>query len=169
MSKGFKQNDTRSHYGSRNFLAASTRLSVSARDFSFLKQSPYLSAPSALKPNPPCQPPSLADIVREETDDGRLIVRFLIDVHAGQPRTLPALSPTRRRPSTPEPWLPPGPNLHRRQHPAAPTRKNSAPSALSAVKPSPPPPGAGRPHPRGNRQRPHHRPLPNRCHAGQHP
>ena len=29
------------------------------------------------------QPPSLADIVREETDDGRLIVRFLIDVMQG--------------------------------------------------------------------------------------
>ena len=29
------------------------------------------------------QPPSLADIVREETEDGRLIVRFLIDVMQG--------------------------------------------------------------------------------------
>ena len=33
--------------------------------------------------NPEAQPPSLADIVREETQDGRLIVRFLIDVMQG--------------------------------------------------------------------------------------
>ncbi len=33
--------------------------------------------------NQEAQPPSLADIVREETDDGRLIVRFLIDVMQG--------------------------------------------------------------------------------------
>ena len=33
--------------------------------------------------NPEAQPPSLADIVREETEDGRLIVRFLIDVMQG--------------------------------------------------------------------------------------
>ena len=33
--------------------------------------------------NPEAQPPSLAEIVREETDDGRLIVRFLIDVMQG--------------------------------------------------------------------------------------
>ena len=33
--------------------------------------------------NTESQPPSLADIVREETDDGRLIVRFLIDVMQG--------------------------------------------------------------------------------------
>ena len=33
--------------------------------------------------NTEAQPPSLADIVREETDDGRLIVRFLIDVMQG--------------------------------------------------------------------------------------
>ena len=29
--------------------------------------------------NPEAQPPPLAEIVREETEDGRLIVRFLID------------------------------------------------------------------------------------------
>ena len=33
--------------------------------------------------NPEVQPPSLAEIVREETEDGRLIVRFLIDVMQG--------------------------------------------------------------------------------------
>ena len=33
--------------------------------------------------NPEAPTPSLADIVREETDDGRLIVRFLIDVMQG--------------------------------------------------------------------------------------
>ena len=33
--------------------------------------------------NPEATTPSLADIVREETDDGRLIVRFLIDVMQG--------------------------------------------------------------------------------------
>ena len=33
--------------------------------------------------NPEASTPSLAEIVREETDDGRLIVRFLIDVMQG--------------------------------------------------------------------------------------
>ena len=33
--------------------------------------------------NTEAQPPSLADIVREETEDGRLIVRFLIEVMQG--------------------------------------------------------------------------------------
>ncbi len=33
--------------------------------------------------NPEVQPPSLAEIVREETEDGRLIVRFLLDVMQG--------------------------------------------------------------------------------------
>ena len=33
--------------------------------------------------NPEAHTPSLADIVREETDDGRLLVRFLIDVMQG--------------------------------------------------------------------------------------
>ena len=33
--------------------------------------------------NPETQPPSLADIVREETEDGRLIVHFLIEVMQG--------------------------------------------------------------------------------------
>ena len=41
------------------------------------------SQPNNQANNPEATTPSLADIVREETDDGRLIVRFLIDVMQG--------------------------------------------------------------------------------------
>ena len=81
--------------------------------------------------------PSLADIVREETDDGRLIVRFLIDVMQGN---LEHSQPCHQLDAARQ-LLNLG--FHRAQtfidantH-ASPTRKNSAPFALSAVKPSP--------------------------------
>ena len=41
------------------------------------------SQPNNQADNPEATTPSLAEIVREETDDGRLIVRFLIDVMQG--------------------------------------------------------------------------------------
>ncbi len=48
----------------------------------------FLSDPQPAHPEPvegPKPPQSLADIIREETDDGRLIVRFLIDLMQGTP------------------------------------------------------------------------------------
>ena len=87
--------------------------------------------------NTEAQPPSLADIVREETEDGRLIVRFLIEVMQGlleQSKPCHRLDAARQLLNL---------GFHQAQSfidantPAAPTRKNSAPSALSAVKPSP--------------------------------
>ena len=36
------------------------------------------------EPDPEPNPPSLADIVRQETEDGRLIVRFLVDLMQGR-------------------------------------------------------------------------------------
>ena len=87
--------------------------------------------------NPEAPTPSLADIVREETQDGRLIVRFLIDVMQGNlehSKPCHQLDAARQLLNL---------GFHRAQtfidantH-ASPTRKNSAPSALSAVKPSP--------------------------------
>ena len=44
---------------------------------------PMFSQPNNQADNPEAPTPSLADIVREETDDGRLIVRFLIEVMQG--------------------------------------------------------------------------------------
>ena len=44
---------------------------------------PMFSQPNNQADNPEAPTPSLAEIVREETDDGRLIVRFLIDVMQG--------------------------------------------------------------------------------------
>ena len=44
---------------------------------------PMFAQPENQATNQEAQPPSLADIVREETEDGRLIVRFLIDVMQG--------------------------------------------------------------------------------------
>ena len=87
--------------------------------------------------NPEATTPSLADIVREETEDGRVIVRFLIDVMQGQ---LEHSKPCHRLDAARQ-LLNLG--FHQAQsfidentH-ASPTRKNSAPSALSAVNPSP--------------------------------
>ena len=87
--------------------------------------------------NPEAQPPSLAEIVREETEDGRVIVRFLIDVMQGN---LEHSKPCHRLDAARQ-LLNLG--FHQAQtfidantH-AAPTRKNSAPSAISAVNPSP--------------------------------
>ena len=81
--------------------------------------------------------PSLADIVREETDDGRLIVRFLIDVMQG---LLEHSKPCHRLDAARQlltlGFHPAQSFIDANTH-AAPTRKNSAPSALSAVKPSP--------------------------------
>ena len=95
------------------------------------------SQPEIQANNPEAQPPSLADIVREETDDGRVIVRFLIDVMQGQ---LEHSKPCHRLDAARQ-LLNLG--FHQAQtfidantH-ASPTRKNSAPSALSAVNPSP--------------------------------
>ena len=87
--------------------------------------------------NPEAQPPSLADIVREETEDGRLIVRFFIDAMQG---LLEGFKPCHRLDAARQLS-----NLGFLQAqsfidantPASPTRKNSVPSALSAVKPSP--------------------------------
>ena len=87
--------------------------------------------------NPEATTPSLADIVREETGDGRVIVRFLIDVMQGQlenSKPCHQLDAARQLLNL---------GFHQAQtfidenNPASPTRKNSAPSALSAVNPSP--------------------------------
>ena len=87
--------------------------------------------------NPEATTPSLAEIVREETEDGRVIVRFLIDVMQGR---LENSKPCHRLDAARQ-LLNLG--FHQAQsfidantH-ASPTRKNSAPSALSAVNPSP--------------------------------
>ena len=87
--------------------------------------------------NPEAQPPSLADIVREETEDGRLIVRFLIDVMQGlleQSKPCHRLDAARQLLTL---GFLQAQSFIDANTPAAPTRKNSAPSALSAVKPSP--------------------------------
>ena len=87
--------------------------------------------------NTEAQPPSLADIVREETDDGRLIVRFLIDVMQG---LLEQYKPCHRLDAARQLLnlgFHPAQSFIDENSPAAPTRNNSAPSALSAVKPSP--------------------------------
>ena len=87
--------------------------------------------------NTEAQPPSLADIVREETDDGRLIVRFLIEVMQGlleQSKPCHRLDAARQLQTLG--FHPAQAFIDANTH-AAPTRKNSAPSALSAVKPSP--------------------------------
>ena len=87
--------------------------------------------------NPEAQPPSLADIVREETEDGRLIVRFLIDVMQG---LLEHSKPCHRLDAARQllnlGFLQGQSFINANTH-AAPTQKNSAPSAISAVKPSP--------------------------------
>ena len=44
---------------------------------------PIIEPMFAQPENQESQPPSLADIVREETEGGRVIVRFLIDVMQG--------------------------------------------------------------------------------------
>ena len=83
------------------------------------------------------QPPSVADIVREETDDGRLIVRFLLDVMQG---LLEHSKPCHRLDAARQLLtlgFHPAQTFIDANTPASPTRKNSAPSALSAVKPSP--------------------------------
>ena len=44
----------------------------------------FSNTPQQLNQQPnPENPPSLADIVRQETEDGRLIVRFLVDLMQG--------------------------------------------------------------------------------------
>ena len=83
------------------------------------------------------QPPSLADIVREETDDGRLIVRFLIDVMQGNlehSKPCHQLDAARQLSNL---GFHPAQSFIDENTSASPTRKNSAPSALSAIKPSP--------------------------------
>ena len=83
------------------------------------------------------QSPSLADIVREETDDGRLIVRFLIDVMQGQlENSKPCHQLDAARQLLNLGFHPAQSFIDANTH-ASPTRKNSAPSALSAVNPSP--------------------------------
>ena len=87
--------------------------------------------------NQEAQPPSLADIVREETDDGRLIVRFLIDVMQGlleQSKPCHRLDAARQLLTL---GFHPAQSFIDANTHVSPTRKNSAPSALSAVKPSP--------------------------------
>ena len=83
------------------------------------------------------QSPSLAEIVREETEDGRVIVRFLIDVMQGQ---LENSKPCHRLDAARQllnlGFHPAQSFIDANTH-ASPTRKNSAPSALSAVNPSP--------------------------------
>ena len=83
------------------------------------------------------QSPSLADIVREETEDGRVIVRFLIDVMQGQ---LENSKPCHRLDAARQllnlGFHPAQSFIDANTH-ASPTRNNSAPSALSAVNPSP--------------------------------
>ena len=87
--------------------------------------------------NPEAQPPSLADIVREETDDGRLIVRFLIDVMQGlleQSKPCHRLDAARQLLNL---------GFHTAQSfidantPAAQTRKSLRAPASSALKPPP--------------------------------
>ena len=79
----------------------------------------------------------LADIVREETDDGRLIVRFLIDVMQGNlEHSKPCHQLDAARQLLNLGFHPAQSFIDENTH-ASPTRKNSAPSALSAVNPSP--------------------------------
>ena len=95
------------------------------------------SKPENQANNQQAQPPSLADIVREETEDGRLIVRFLIDVMQG---LLEHSKPCHRLDAARQllnlGFLQGQSFINANTH-AAPTQKNSAPSAISAVKPSP--------------------------------
>ena len=80
---------------------------------------------------------TLADIVREETEDGRLIVRFLIDVMQGQlENSKPCHQLDAARQLLNLGFHPAQSFIDANTH-ASPTRKNSAPSALSAVNPSP--------------------------------
>ena len=98
---------------------------------------PIIEPMFAQPENQESQPPSLADIVREETEGGRVIVRFLIDVMQGNlqnSKPCHQLDAARQLLNL---------GFHQAQtfidentH-ASPTRKNSAPSALSAVNPSP--------------------------------
>ena len=86
---------------------------------------------------PGSPPPSLADIVREETEDGRVIVRFLIDVMQGQlENSKPCHQLDAARQLLNLGFHPAQSFIDANTH-ASPTRKNSAPSALSAVNPSP--------------------------------
>ena len=95
------------------------------------------SQPDNHADNQEASTPSLADIVREETDDGRLIVRFLIDVMQGR---LEHSKPCHRLDAARQllalGFLQGQSFINANTH-AAPTQKNSAPSAISAVKPSP--------------------------------
>ena len=87
--------------------------------------------------NPEGTTPSLADIVREETEDGRVIVRFLIDVMQGQlenSKSCHRLDAARQLLNL---GFHPAQSFIDENTHASPTRKNSAPSALSAVNPSP--------------------------------
>ena len=80
---------------------------------------------------------TLAEIVREETEDGRVIVRFLIDVMQGQlEHSKPCHQLDAARQLLNLGFHPAQSFIDANTH-ASPTRKNSAPSALSAVNPSP--------------------------------
>ena len=95
------------------------------------------SQPDNHADNQEASTPSLADIVREETDDGRLIVRFLIDVMQGlleQSKPCHRLDAARQLLNL---GFHPAQSFIDANTHAAPTRKNSAPPASSAVKPSP--------------------------------
>ena len=101
---------------------------------------PMFSQPNNRADNPEAPTPSLADIVREETEDGRLIVRFLIEVMQGlleQSKPCHRLDAARQLLNL---GFHPAQSFIDANTHASPTRKNSAPSApsaLSAVKPSP--------------------------------
>ena len=74
--------------------------------------------------NQEAQPPSLADIVREETEDGRLIVRFLLDVMQGlleQSKPCHRLDAARQLSNL---GFHPAQSFIDANTPAAPTRKN---------------------------------------------
>ena len=87
--------------------------------------------------NPEATTPSLAAIVREETEDGRVIVRFLIDVMQGNlEHSKPCHQLDAARQLLNLGFHPAQTFIDANTH-ASPTRKNSAPSALSAVNPSP--------------------------------
>ena len=87
--------------------------------------------------NQEAQPPSLADIVREETEDGRLIVRFLLDVMQGlleQSKPCHRLDAARQLSNL---GFHPAQSFIDANTPAAPTRKNLRAHGVLGVETAP--------------------------------
>ena len=93
------------------------------------------SAPAPRGKTPVAISGKLAQIVREETEDGRVAIRFLVDVMEGDPGRLQAPPQARRRQGAPAPRLRQRPG--RRSRPSLPPRAGSSPSTTTATPPCP--------------------------------